>query len=132
MNDMPEVQYVYRCDIERVIDGDTVVGTVDAGFGLWLHRGNEGAHLRLLGVDTPERNEKGWDAARQFTAAWVREAGSANPEHRWPFVIRTEKADAFGRYLARIWRVSDGRCLNDDLLSEGHAVVMIRTPQVGG
>jgi endonuclease YncB( thermonuclease family) len=108
---MPDRLFVYRAKPERVIDGDTVVCIVDAGFGIWLHKGQEGAHLRLLGVDTPERNEPGWSEARHFTLAWMTEA-NVQP---WPFVIQTQKADSFGRYLATIWRALDGRCLNDDL-----------------
>ena len=43
----------------------------------------------------------------------------------WPLTVQTAKSDAFGRYLARIWRTTDGRCLNDDLLAAGHAVVFM-------
>jgi micrococcal nuclease len=108
---MPEHAYVYRARPDRVIDGDTVVCVIDAGFGLHLHRGNEGAHLRLLGIDTPERNEPGWDEARRFTRDWLLTTAG----EMWPLIIETSKADSFGRYLATVWRLSDGRCLNDDI-----------------
>jgi micrococcal nuclease len=108
---MPEHAFVYRARLDRVIDGDTIVAVIDCGFGLHLHHGNEGAHLRLLGVDTPERNEPGWDAARRFTRDWLlTTAGDL-----WPLTIQTTKADSFGRYLATVWRQFDARCLNDDL-----------------
>jgi micrococcal nuclease len=128
MTPIPESLWVYRADIERVVDGDTVVAVIDCGFGLHLYRGNEGARLRLLGVDSPERIQRGWAAARDFTLAWVREAGQADESNRFPFIIRTSKADAFGRYLSTVWRISDGACLNDALLDAGHAVVKVPAP----
>lgn len=115
---MPRLQWVYRAAPIRVIDGDSIVVMIDVGFGLWLVRGNKGAHLRLLGVDTPERNEPGWDEARLFAEAWIAAAGDGP----WPLVVQTELADNFGRYLALLWRRTDGACLNDDLLAAGLAV----------
>lgn len=43
-------RYVYQLRIRRWIDGDTVVGDIDLGFGI-VHTDQ---HFRLLGVDTPE------------------------------------------------------------------------------
>lgn len=40
----------YRCNIKRVVDGDTVDVDIDLGFGIWLR--NE--RVRLYGIDTPE------------------------------------------------------------------------------
>ena len=117
--EMPEHAYVYRARPERVIDGDTICLVIDAGFGLWVAGGHGGARVRLLGVDTPERNEPGWDAARAFTSAWLFATGG----NEWPLVIQTVKADNFGRYLGDIWRVTDGRHLNRDLIEAGHARV---------
>lgn len=118
MSTMPPFLWLYRAKLDRVIDGDSLVCVVDAGFGIRLHRGNEGAHLRLIGVDTPERNEEGWDAARLFVVDWLAQAG----DDGWPLLVRTEKADSFGRYLAEVWRRVDGESLNAALLAAGHAV----------
>jgi hypothetical protein len=38
-----------------------------------------------------------------------------------PIVVRSAKADAFGRFLATVWD-GEAHCLDDDLLSAGHAV----------
>ncbi len=115
---MPDQLWVYRGKPDRVIDGDSIVAELDLGLGVRLGRGNEGAHLRLLGIDTPERNEPGWYEARMFTVAWLTEANVGD----WPLRVRTTRADNFGRYLADVWRVSDQRYLNDDLLSSGMAI----------
>jgi endonuclease YncB( thermonuclease family) len=57
--------YEYKCDVVRVIDGDTVVVNIDLGFDTWLFD----QHIRIQHIDTPEvrtRNleekEKGLDA----------------------------------------------------------------------
>ena len=42
--------YEYRCQITRVVDGDTVDVDIDLGFGVWMRK----QRVRLKGVDTPE------------------------------------------------------------------------------
>jgi len=42
--------YVYRCTLDRVIDGDTIDVNIDLGFDVWLHK----QRVRLAGIDTPE------------------------------------------------------------------------------
>ena len=46
----PEPQYVYRAELVRVIDGNTVVLNVDLGFKVWQHD----EVLRLEGVSAPD------------------------------------------------------------------------------
>lgn len=121
---MPERLWVYRASWERVIDGDTVDTRVDAGF-----RNYRRERLRLLGVNAPEMKgatrEAGL-AARAYVEAWLAEAELGATDDSWPLIIETSKSDAFGRFLAVVWRVSDGACLNEALLADGHAVVDIR------
>ena len=40
----------YKCEIIKIIDGDTVDVNIDLGFGIWMHK----ERVRLLGIDTPE------------------------------------------------------------------------------
>ena len=42
--------YEYKCEILKVVDGDTVDVDIDLGFGIWLK--NE--RVRIMGIDTPE------------------------------------------------------------------------------
>jgi len=42
--------YEYKCNIIKVVDGDTVDVDIDLGFGIWLK--NE--RVRIMGIDTPE------------------------------------------------------------------------------
>jgi micrococcal nuclease len=107
----PNHRYVYEVEIERVIDGDTIVVTIDQGFG--DHK--TGSHLRLLGINCPERfdNYDDWDAARKRIIELL-----ANGE---TYLIRTvlDKRGSFQRIFAIVW--VDGLCINQRLLEEGHA-----------
>ena len=47
-----EPTYVYRADVERVIDGDTVILRVDLGFAVWKEQ-----RIRLAEIDTPTLDE---------------------------------------------------------------------------
>ena len=42
--------YEYRCNVVKVVDGDTVDVDIDLGFGIWMK--NE--RVRIMGIDTPE------------------------------------------------------------------------------
>ncbi len=112
---MPTNLWNYQARLLRVIDGDTVSVLLDKGM-----RETREETVRLLGINTPERKgatRAAGDAAKAFTEAWLR-----RDDVKWPLIIHTERADAFGRWLAWVWRASDGRCLNADLLAAGHAV----------
>lgn len=111
----PAQLWVYRAKPLRVIDGDTCEMLIDCGF-----RNQRSERLRLLGVDTPERSEPGWAAAKAYAERWLAAAGEG-----WSLVVETQQADSFGRYLALVWR-ADGRCLNADLLEAGLAVAYRR------
>jgi len=42
--------YEYRCNIIKVVDGDTVDVDIDLGFGIWI----KDERVRIMGIDTPE------------------------------------------------------------------------------
>ena len=42
--------HTYKCEILRVIDGDTVDVDIDLGFGIW----QKNERVRIMGIDTPE------------------------------------------------------------------------------
>lgn len=114
---MVPVAWAYRARPVKVIDGDTIDVMVDAGFNNYRTE-----RLRLLGLNTPElkgESRPAGIAATKFVVQWL---DVRKPLDEWPLIVQTHKSDAFGRYLAKVWRVFDERCLNDDLLLEGHAV----------
>lgn len=116
MTPAPAQLWVYRARAVRVVDGDTLDVVIDCGF-----HGYRTERLRLLGVNTPElkgETRAAGEDAKAFVQDWLAAAGDGD----WPLVIRTEQADAFGRYLAVVWAANGGACLNDALLAEGLAV----------
>ena len=112
--------YQYKAEIVRVIDGDTVVADVDLGFNTW--RRDE--HLRLFGIDTPERRKEtmdGWRAAKDALAQRI--------EGRELIIctVKNKRGDEdvgkYGRYLVKIY---DGdHLVNDWMIEQGLAVVYV-------
>ena len=93
--------------IKKIVDGDTIA---------LYHTGipNE-ERVRLLGVNTPERGQPGFEAAKIFTEQWVR---SGN------FVLTACKRDSFGRLLGTLVRGPED--LGQSLISAGLARADIR------
>lgn len=56
-----EPTYVYRADVLRVIDGDTLLLRIDLGFAVWKEQ-----RLRLAELDTPAMDEQGGQEAYRF------------------------------------------------------------------
>lgn len=105
--------YEYKARITRVIDGDTVQAQVALGFHLTAE-----LRLRLNRIDTPETDEPDpWAAAKSRLIELIEQ----NEDDQGYLRIRTEKDDAFGRWLAELY-AQDGTTLNDTLLAEGYAV----------
>lgn len=116
--------FEYRARVLRVVDGDTLICTLDLG----LHCFHVES-LRVARVDTPElfsgdNREAGKDA-RLFAEAWVEDAGVDRGENdiEWPLLVRTHKdKQTFNRYIADIYRRDTGESLADALVAAGHAV----------
>lgn len=98
--------YIRRARVIKVIDGDTIEASVDLGFNIWTRQ-----RFRLLGINTPERDEVGYNEATQFTVEKVLD----KVVH-----IESRKTDKYGRYLATV-HLSDGTTLNQLLLQKGYA-----------
>lgn len=86
--------------VKRVVDGDTFI--------LYAVQVPPEERLRVLEIDTPERGQPGFDAARSFTASWLAQGD---------FTITACKRDSFGRLLATVTR--DGASLADALYNAG-------------
>ncbi len=103
------MRYEYQAVVTRVVDGDTVVLSVDLGFGVWLHDQN----FRLLGINAREKSEVGGEEAKRNLSALLPAGTEVS--------IRSVKADKYGgRYDAQIL-LADGRDLSSFLLKEGWA-----------
>ena len=112
--------YEYRCNIVKIIDGDTVDVDIDLGFGVWMK--NE--RVRLYGIDTPESRTRDLEEkkygllAKSFLIRMLGDEGG--------IVLKTHK-DAegkFGRILGELWRTTDfaDKSINDYMIEKHHAV----------
>jgi micrococcal nuclease len=88
--------YIYKADLIRVVDGDTVDLVIDLGFDTFRHE-----RFRLYGVDAPEiRFEAGkaakawlWNALQPLEAIYVQ-----------TIQLKTKaKRDKYGRFLAVLY-----------------------------
>jgi micrococcal nuclease len=104
--------YEYRAKIERVVDGDTVVVTVDLGFSI-----RSKMVLRLYGINAPELvGDPGpGRASKEFLVSLV--------EGR-DVTIRTykDKGDKYGRILAELFCDGDAESVNRQMIRAGFAV----------
>lgn len=106
----------YRAVVDRVVDGDTIDVVLDLGFDIQLK-----GRVRFHGVNAPESRtrdaveKQAGLAAKRYVEDWVN-----GLEKR--VIIQTSLDDRgkFGRILGRILN-DDGECLNDEMVSLGHA-----------
>lgn len=94
----------------RVVDGDTFACYIVLASGDTLPD-----RVRLLGVDTPERGEPGYQAATDSLRAWI-------DQHPVQLLVQpTRPRDGFGRLLAVVLD-STGYAVNTRLLDRQLAV----------
>lgn len=117
--------YEYKCDVLKVIDGDTVDVDIDLGFGIWM----KDERVRIMGIDTPESrtSDKVEDIFGEAAKARVKELMSNED-----IILKTQVSKngedmkgKFGRILGDfIIEEYEGqpRLLTEILLEEGHAV----------
>lgn len=117
--------YEYKCDVLKVIDGDTVDVDIDLGFGVVL----KDERVRIVGIDTPESrtSDKVEDIFGEAAKARVKEL-MCNDD----IILKTQVSKSgedmkgkFGRILGDfIIEEYEGqpRLLTEILLEEGHAV----------
>ena len=107
--------YEYKCNITRVVDGDTVDAEIDLGFDIVYK-----SRVRLYGIDTPESRTRDLDekARGKLASAFL----STSILHADNLVIQTklDKKGKFGRVLGVI--VADDVDLNQALIDNYLAV----------
>jgi micrococcal nuclease len=104
----------HKVKCTRVVDGDTFEGDLIIPVPtLSLKMTLEEQRFRLLDVDTPERGEKNYHEATEFTAQHIEEK---------EFTVVLHGKDSFGRWLTDIYIGSDlNNRFNNSLLKEGLA-----------
>jgi endonuclease YncB( thermonuclease family) len=98
--------WVYRAQLVRVLDGDTVRLLVDTGF-----YGRHEADIRLREVKAPELDEPGGGAAAVAVDLWM----DGLADLRWPIGLRTyvtstpepSQVRSFARFVGDVWNIAD-------------------------
>ena len=108
--------YEYKCEVTRVVDGDTVDCVLDLGFSI-LHK----CRVRLYGIDTPESRTRDLDekARGKLAAKFVQDSIDNGKD----IVLRSELKDSKGKYgkvLGSI--VVDGLDINKAMVVQNLAV----------
>ena len=112
--------YEYKCELDRVVDGDTVDVDIDLGFGVWLKK----ERVRIMGIDTPESRtsdpiEKifGKAASARLKELIEQDCILCTTKDR----SGEDERGKFGRVLGD-FKLEDGRMVTQVLMDEGHAV----------
>ena len=107
--------YEYKCNITRVVDGDTVDAEIDCGFDI-IYK----SRIRLYVIDTPESRTRNLDEkargklASQFIKDKIAEAKLVKVK------TKLDKKGKFGRVLGSI--IADDLDLNQTMIEKHLAV----------
>ena len=105
--------FVYNCQLDRVIDGDTFDCIIDLGFDVKLHK----QRVRLSGIDTPESRTR--DLAEKKLGLAAKERLKELCVGK--FKIKSLGKGKYGRILG-IPYDENGKDICKILIEEGHAV----------
>ena len=90
--------------VSKIVDGDTIVVT---------HSGEE-VKVRLLNIDTPEKDECLYEESTQHLESLITPGESVN------LVYDVERVDRYGRDLAGVYK-QDGTFVNEAMVADGFA-----------
>ena len=103
--------------VVRVVDGDTIAVRLDG----------RRERVRYIGVDTPESVKPG-SPVECFAHAASAENARLVAGRRVRLVLDREPRDRYGRLLAYVYRVADGRFVNAELVRRGYAHTLTIPP----
>ncbi len=107
---LPTLTHASEARVLRVIDGDTIVVQ---------YQGNK-EKVWLIGVDTPEKGQPGYKAAKAFTTRMV---NGKTVRLEFDHTLR----DRYGRLLAYVYS-PDGAMLNEELIRRGYTSAYTKNP----
>ena len=118
--------YEYKAVVDRVVDGDTIDGTIDLGFSVWKKM-----RVRMEGINTPESRTRDLEEKKRGLAAKDR-LKSILEFNNNKCILKVSGVGKYGRALATVLVESlsplnkeDSITLidvNKQLIEEGHAV----------
>jgi micrococcal nuclease len=106
----------YKCKVKRIVDGDTLDAYIDLGFDVWVTK-----RIRFMGIDTPESRtrdkvEKRYGKGAKHRLVEILEANSS------VFTLKSHGTGKFGRVLGELFVDAFECSVNDQMITEGHAV----------
>lgn len=104
--------YIYRCVLDRVVDGDTIKCDIDLGFNVILFSQT----IRLAGIDAPESRCRRPIEKKKGLAAKDRLIDLMSKE----FTMKSLGRGKFGRIIGIPYVEEKDIC--QTLIDEGHAV----------
>lgn len=105
--------YQYALKRVRVVDGDTLEGDIDLGFGVML----SATKVRLAHINCPEKDTEAGKAAKAFTEQWISKILDSKVDVI--VLVKNHKKDKYGRILGVV--SSNGEDLAQLLQMNGHA-----------
>ncbi len=113
------VHYIYKFNIIRVIDGDTIVGNINLGFDIQFFN----QHIRLYGINTPELKSKDpIIKQRALECKYFLQSILIKEDCVLPISILSKGKDPFGRILGIVYYGYDCINLNNLLVDCGFAI----------
>ena len=110
--------YTYKAYLDRVIDADTILVTIDLGFSVSIEQ-----RLRLRGLDAAELNTPKGITSKKFVEASLKDCKF--------LIIKTHGKDKYDRYLVDVFYlkhevdeekvIQEGTFLNNELLTKNYA-----------
>jgi len=119
-----EQQYIYKAEVDRVVDGDTVDVLLDLSFGVYRK-----VRIRANGIDTPESRTRN-KAEKVLGLAAKKRMKELCRKTIYVESLNGGKLDKYGRLLANMFTHDEsytmsGRSRRDIckiLIEEGHAI----------
>lgn len=111
------MDYLYKINVTRVIDGDTIDADIDLGFDISINK-----RIRLHGIDTPETRTRDKQEKVRGLAAKKRLQQIVDEQSGILYLKSMDKGK-YGRCVGILFEQDfDFDSVNDKLLKEGHAV----------
>jgi len=111
------MDYIYKINVTRVVDGDTIDADIDLGFNITFKK-----RIRLHGINTPETRTRDLEEKKRGIAAKQRLQQIVD-EQNGILYLKSMDQGKFGRCIGVLFDKNfDDESINDILVEEGHAV----------
>lgn len=110
------IEYLYKINVTRVVDGDTVDAEIDLGFDIKIQK-----RIRLHGIDAPETRTRDKQEKRKGLAAKKRLEQIVENQNNLLYLKSMDRGK-YGRCVGVLFEPDfDFDSVNDMLIKEGHA-----------